>query len=213
MGYIEGLLGDNEKIVVRTRQHWVALASGFLGNLITAAAIIFVTILATAVATPILGPLAPFVLALLLLLVFPFFGFFRDFLDWWNEEYLVTNRRVVQSEGTINKHVIDSSLEKVNDVVLRQSLLGRLLNYGDIEIMTASEFGVNRLQRIAGPVKFKTVMLNQKEAMGSDEGLGARPVVQQDVPDLIAELDDLRKKGVLTDAEFQQKKAELLAKM
>ena len=214
MGYIEGLLGDNEQIVVRTRRHWMVLASNFLGNLILGIAIVFVTLLATAVAGPFLGPLAPVLLALLLLLIFPFFSFLRDLLDLWNEEYMVTTRRVIQAEGTINKPVIDSSLEKVNDVVLNQSLLGRLLDYGDIEIMTASEIGVNKLEKIASPVKFKTEMLNQKEAMGNEDDFGRRGASRNDdVPSLIADLDNLRKQGVLTEAEFQQKKAELLAKM
>lgn len=110
--------------------------------------------------------------------------------------------------------MIDSSLEKVNDVVLRQSFWGRVLDFGDIEILTASEIGVNKLHNLARPVKFKTEMLTQKEHMGMDEHFVAPPGIQRgDVPTLIAELDALRKQGVLTEEEFQQKKAQLLAKM
>lgn len=211
MGYVEGLLSDNEQIVVRTRRHWMVLASSFFTNFIVAVVIVIVGVLVSIFAVAMVGPLA---FLIFLLLIFPFFAFMRDFLDWWNEEYLVTNRRVIQAEGTINKHVIDSSLEKVNDVVLNQTFLGRLLDYGDIEILTASEIGVNKLHTIAGPVKFKTEMLNQKEAMGADEHFGKHtPAPQHDVPALLAELDELRKQGVLTEAEFQQKKAQLLAKM
>ena len=156
----------------------------------------------------------PVGLALLVVILLPAILFLRDYLIWWNEEYLVTTRRVMHAEGVINKHVIDSSLEKVNDVVLDQSYFGRLFDYGDIEILTGSEIGVNKLHRIAQPVKFKTEMLNQKEAMGHGEfspaPIGDRP---EDIPDLIAELDQLRQRGVLTEAEFQRKKAELLAKM
>lgn len=211
MGYVEGLLSENEQIVVRTRRHWMVLASSFFTNFIIAVVIVIVGVLVSIFAAAMVGPLA---FLIFLLLIFPFFAFMRDFLDWWNEEYLVTNRRVIQAEGTINKHVIDSSLEKVNDVVLNQTFLGRLLDYGDIEILTASEIGVNKLHTIAGPVKFKTEMLNQKEAMGADEHFGKHtPAPQHDVPALLAELDELRKQGVLTEAEFQQKKAQLLAKM
>lgn len=212
MGYVEGLLGANEQIVVRTRQHWSVLARSLLGNLVAALAIVILVGLGATV----LGLLAPLALIFLLLLVIPIFLFARDFLNWWNEEYLVTNRRVIQAEGLINKHVIDSSLEKVNDVVLNQSVMGRLMNYGDIEILTASEIGVNKLHKIAAPVKFKTEMLNQKEALGTDEHFGPHaPHTSEnhDVPSLIAELDELRKQGVLTEEEFQQKKAQLLAKM
>jgi hypothetical protein len=209
MGYVEALLAANEKIVVRTRKHWSVLARTFLGNLIVAVAILVLAALIAAFA-PLFSPLV------LLLLVFPIGLFIRDFLDWWNEEYLVTNRRVIQSEGLINKHVIDSSLEKVNDVVLNQSFLGRLLDYGDIEILTASEIGVNKLHKLSSPVTFKTEMINQKAALGSDENFGPRTSrlgEGHDIPDMIADLDELRKQGVLTEEEFQQKKAQLLAKM
>jgi uncharacterized membrane protein YdbT with pleckstrin-like domain len=208
MGYVEGLLGANEQMVVKTRQHWLVLASSFLSNLAFALIIIIVSALATIFGGVVLGPLP---LLLLLLLILPVLAFLRVFLEWWNEEYIVTNRRVIQVEGVVNKHVIDSSLEKVNDVVLDQSYLGRLLNYGNVEILTASEIGVNKLHRIGDPVKFKTEMLNQKEALGTDEHFGAKH--EHDVPALIAELDELRKQGVLTEDEFQAKKAQLLAKM
>ena len=59
---------------------------------------------------------------------------------------------------------MDSSLEKVNDVVMDQNFWGRIWGYGDIEIMTASEIGVNKLHMLANPVRFKTTMLDQKEA-------------------------------------------------
>lgn len=208
MGYVERLLGDNEQIVVRTRQHWMVLAGAFVGNFVLAAIIVLVA----GIGMAFVGPLA---LVVLVALLYPLIAFLQRFLDWYNEEYLVTNRRVIQAEGVINKHVIDSSLEKVNDVVLTQTVIGRLLGFGDIEILTASEIGVNKLHTIGNPVKFKTEMLNQKEALGNDEHFGHPNMVEgaHDVPGLIAELDELRKQGVLTEAEFQQKKAQLLAKM
>lgn len=161
MGYVEGLLGKNEQIVIKTRQHWIVLARSFIANLI-----ILLLLLLAAIFLEVASPRSRFGLlglVLVILMIFPILGFMRDYLQWWNEEYLVTNRRVIQAEGVINKHVIDSSLEKINDVVLNQSLLGRLFDYGDIEILTASEIGVNMLRHITHPVKFKAEMMNQRE--------------------------------------------------
>lgn len=205
MGYIESLLAANEEIVMQTRQHWIVWAKSCLFN-----AILFIVIFVLAVLATLSTGLIGIVIALLTLI--PIGAFLRTYLAWWNEEYLVTNRRVIQSEGIINKRVIDSSLEKINDVMLGQSFLGRMLDYGNIEILTASEGGVNKLYNIAAPVRFKTEMLNQKEALGMDERIG-RGETRQDIPSLIAALDALRQRGILTDAEFQQKKAELLSKM
>ncbi|MCI0477903.1 MAG: PH domain-containing protein [Anaerolineales bacterium] len=206
MGYIESLLAENEVIVVQTRQHWIVWAKSFAVNAFFLIVIVVLAVLATVS----VGPLG---IAIVFLAILPIGAFLKTYLDWWNEEYLVTNRRVIQSEGIINKHVIDSSLEKVNDVVLDQSVFGRMFDYGDIEILTASEGGVNKLHKIASPVKFKTEMLNQKEAMGTDERIVGRADHPADIPGLIAGLDALRQRGILTEAEFQQKKAELLSKM
>ena len=65
----------------------------------------------------------------------------RDILIWWNRQYIITSLRVIQISGVINKNLTDSSLEKVNDVKLSQSIVGRLFDYGNVEILTASEVG------------------------------------------------------------------------
>jgi hypothetical protein len=77
------------------------------------------------------------------------------------------------------------------------------------------------LKRITEPVHFKTEMLNQKESMGEMDAfeskakrtLNVAAPSAGDVPELIGELDELRKKGLITDAEFQAKKAKLLSQI
>jgi GTP-binding protein LepA len=71
----------------------------------------------------------------------------------------VTNRRVIQVSGVLGKNVMDSSLEKVNDVKMSQSFLGRMFGYGDIQILTASELGVDLYHQINDPVGFKTASM------------------------------------------------------
>jgi len=158
----------------------------------------------------------PLLFALVLLLL-PVVRFVVVLVKWWNEQYMITNRRVIQTEGMINKHVVDSSLDKVNDVVLTQSVWGRLLNYGDLEILTASEIGVNRLQRMSDPVGFKTAMMDQRAGVAIPEGAedagAAHPLTAADVPQIIAQLEELRKQGIITQAEFEQKKQALLEKI
>jgi len=146
------------------------------------------------------------------LVVLPLSSMARDILIWGNHQYLVTNRRVIQVSGIFNKRVVDSSLEKVNDVKMTQSFFGRMFDYGDIEILTASEIGVNQFKRIGNPVMFKTAMLNAKEKLGF-EGMAVQAQPGKSIPALIAELDELRKKGIVSEEEFRRKKADLLAKM
>lgn len=202
--YIQEMLSENEQILLVTRQHGFVLFGNIVLEIVLIAAIIVgVTLLSATYPQATLG---------YVLLLVPLVGIVRDILVWSNHQYLVTNRRVIQSSGVFSKEVLDTSLEKVNDVKLSQSFLGRLFGYGDLQILTASELGVDQFRQIGDPVKFKTTMLNAKEKLGFDDvGMGAR--AEEDIPSLIAGLDDLRKKGIISEEEFQRKKTELLAKL
>jgi len=205
--YIQDLLGENERILLVTRQHWFVLFSNILLEIL-----LIVLIIAGVTAAQMFFPLVPLVSFGYILVLVPLAGMIRDILVWSNRQYIVTNRRVIQISGVLSKNVVDSSLEKVNDVKMSQSFFGRLFNYGDIEILTASEMGVNNFRHIGDPIKFKTAMLNAKEGMGFDE-MGVHSQPAEDIPVMIAKLDELRKKGIISEAEFQRKKSDLLAKM
>lgn len=215
MTYVEKLLGRKEKVVFLTRQHWIQLVPvGFTDLLIVAALLVAGSLL-----SPVTSGIGLGIAAVLSLV--PLAHLVRRTVWWWNEQYIVTNRRVVQVEGILDKNVIDSSLEKVNDVVLRQSAFGRMLDFGDIEILTGSEIGVNELTHIHKPIRFKTEMLNQKEGLGEIDAfetrakrvLASEPPTSGDIPELIAELDELRKRDVISQAEFDKKKKELLDRL
>jgi hypothetical protein len=202
--YIENMLGENERIILVTRQHGFVLFSSIIAEVV-----VTLIVIAAFVAMTLSNPLAAFGFLLALI---PLGIMTWDIFTWNNHQYVVTNRRVIQISGIFNKAVIDSSLEKVTDIKMTQSFFGRLFDYGDVEILTASEIGVNLFKRIGNPIKFKTAMLNAKEKLGY-EGTGAHAQRPVSIPALIDALEELRKKGILTDEEFKAKKKELLAKM
>ena len=208
--YLHSLLGDKEKILLVTHQHWFVLMSRILVELA------FIILLIIGITVAMIAFNANWASLLYLLLLIPAFFIFMKILFWRNQQFIVTNHRVIHINGVINKNVIDSSLEKVNDVKLTQSYLGRIFNYGDIEILTASELGVNLLKRINEPIKYKTAMLNAKEAtehMVTMDRSGEGSVNGSDVPGMIVQLGELKAKGLITDAEYNQKKTELLSRM
>ncbi len=221
MKYVESLLGKNEQVLWRARQHWIVLTANFVINLF-----IFLVIWSVFFALGGLGEgwLGDFLRnnrgIALLALIFPIAWFGWELLQWWAEEYLITTTRVVQTEGLINKHTKDSALEKINDITLAQSVVGRLLNYGDLAIITGSDVGTNVLKRLAKPVEFKKTLLEQKHKLSDGEDLGPRRATaeaadasEDDPLKKIAQLDELRKTGAISDAEYQQTKAKLLAKL
>lgn len=204
--YLESLLGDREEILLITHQHWFKLLQAILVEItLSIFTILFITIMW------IISEQNPLVLSGYLLLLFPLASMVRDFARWYNHKYVVTNRRVIQIFGVINKNITDSSLEKVNDVKMVQPFFGRIFDFGDLEILTASELGVNRFTTIGNPINFKTIMLNAKLAL--EPVLTPDQQLPADLPTLLRQLDVLRKEGILTEEEFQQKKAILISRM
>jgi uncharacterized membrane protein YdbT with pleckstrin-like domain len=202
-GYLKSLMSEGETIDLVAHQHWFLLAYAVLPE-------VGVLVIGLATISWAVWSAGPLPALGYLLLIIPFASFMRDFLVWDNHRYVVTNRRVIQMMGVFNKNVIDSSLEKVNDVKLVQSFWGRLFGYGDIEILTASEMGVNRFTLISNPVRFKTAMLNAKTKL--EHGQAAGMAATRNIAALLAQLESLHREGVLTDAEYKKKKSALEAK-
>ena len=130
-GYAESLLTRGEVIAVRGRQHW--LATIIDGRRAWALFLLAVAILVGG--TQLTGDLQTWVGYggyALLAIALVWLGI--RYWDWINQEYLVTNRRVIKVEGIINKRSADSSLEKINDAVLDQNLFGRIFGYADLDL-------------------------------------------------------------------------------
>jgi uncharacterized membrane protein YdbT with pleckstrin-like domain len=239
MAYIDDLLGRGEHIIHVGRQHAFVLISNVLTELLLIAILIAAgvasqsafpqgaTVLGAGSMT--FGQLVLIVCALISLFIL--ISAFVDYLRWNNETYIITDMRVIQLRGVFNKGVIDSSLDKINDIELRQSWLGRIFDFGDIEILTASEAGVNLMRRLAHPLHFKRALLEAKQNHRSGFGYldpqavaaytqaqhaqqaarpaGGRPEIEQ----TLHTLAELRDQGILSQDEFEAKKRDLLSRI
>ena len=166
--YLRRQLSASERILYTERHHWVFPIAHMVRWILFAAVIIGLIILFSY-----LFPDARFVRWFYFVLIVPAIRIGWGFLAWRMNVYVLTNRRVVEITGVLSKKVSDSSLEKLTDVVLTQSLFGRTLGYGTIEILTgAAAAGINRLKQIRNPMDFKTAMLNAKEELEHELGLG-----------------------------------------
>jgi hypothetical protein len=151
---------------------------------------------------------------------------------WLSQDYIITNRRVLKVEGIINKRSADSSLEKINDAVLEQNLVGRILNYGDLDILTAADVAIDRYRMLHAAPAFKRTMLNEKHelegefsrplpgpplraapATPSGTAAPSRDMAPDEVTRALASLADLRDRGAISPEEFEAKKAELLSRL
>jgi membrane protein YdbS with pleckstrin-like domain len=165
MSYAKNLLSRGEEVVFESRQHWFAILAQtwafVIGAILAFAVLIWQT---SGNEWPLRGAIQIASLAVLLVSM-AWIGL--KVWSWRNQEYLVTTRRLIKSEGIFNKAMSDSSLEKINDAHLTQSWLGRIFDFGTLDILTAAEqsAGIQDYEMLADPVRFKIAMLNQKEKL------------------------------------------------
>ena len=172
MSYAEKLLSRGEEIVYESRQHWFAVVAETFWWIVGAVLLLALTIFLASNQTPFVNDGVDGVLtvAALVGLLLALGRVALKVWDWRNQEWLITNRRVIRAEGILNKTMSDSNLEKINDAMLSQSWVGRIFNYGTLDILTAAEetgahAGIGDFPMIAEPVAFKIAMLNQKELL------------------------------------------------
>jgi flagellar biosynthesis protein FliQ len=160
--YADSLLTEGEVVVLRSRQHWLALAVRARRG-IALFIVGLIVLLVIAIFKPTDNNIKNLIsLVGLVLIVIGVLEFLFRWWQWSNQDYVVTNRRLLKVTGIFNKHSADSSLEKINDAILDQPMLGRMLNYGDLSILTAAEEEVDKYHMLRDPKEFKKVMLTQK---------------------------------------------------
>jgi hypothetical protein len=162
--YADRLLADGERPILRSRQHLLApFIEGRTAIAILIASAVLIVLNAQLATDNPLRTVLGYATLILLLIAIAWLGVI--FISWYSEDYLVTNRRVLKVDGILRKRSADSSLEKINDAILEQSVLGRILNYGDLEILTAAETPVDHYSYLAGAPTFKRTMLDAKHAL------------------------------------------------
>jgi hypothetical protein len=159
MSYADSLLSTGERVTHRVRQHWLVLLWGARIPIAAIVAALLIVILSQNVTGT-----ARDLLSLLTAVLFVGGLLFLAWatLQYLNTEFVLTNRRVVQVQGVVNKRATDSSLEKINDAVLTQSIFGRIFGFGDLDVLTAAEAGIERFRMIIDPIGFKRAMLDAK---------------------------------------------------
>ncbi len=131
--YIDEILQPGERVLYSTNAHWIFFLPAIAGWVV---AIVFL-ILAYMVPTG-----APAVLCLALSGIAALAALYKTVTAWfhrWTTETDVTNLRIVHKEGFIQRETFEMSLDKVESVDVSQSILGRILNYGNVRILGVGE--------------------------------------------------------------------------
>jgi len=129
-------------------------------------------------------------------------------------ELVVTNHRVILQTGILAKSSMDTRLDKINNIEHRQSLVGRLFNYGDVEIDTASETGVSRFHNVANPLELKrTIMVAAEQYRSGGSGGPAQIAAGPSGAERLRQLKSLLDDNLISKEEFEVKRRELLTQL
>lgn len=204
MRYPARLLTQDEEIIDQFRPHWKVLLPALAWAMLMAGAVGAV-IAATADSTWRWSATA---LALLVWLALAA----RSIIDWWFTNYVLTNERIVVRQGFIARTGTEIPLENIVNVLFSQTVVERVLRYGDVLIESAGSQGQSRLEDIPDPEGFQSQVYAAREVRALHfSGRGTGPVAARDLVAQLEALADLRERGHISDAEFEQAKARLLA--
>ena len=213
MAFPRSLLNDEEDVVLELHPHWWFLA----GPVAALVAAVLLAVVALALEWPGWLAAAAGILAAAVLV-----WFLVKYADWATTHFVLTTDRLIYRHGVIAKRGIEIPLDKVNTVFSTQSIFERMLGAGDLAVESASEGGRQTFTDIRKPALVQNEIYRQIEAnenrkfdrigRGRPEREPAEPAGLS-IPDQLGQLDELRRRGVITEAEFAEKKAELLRRM
>lgn len=204
-------LKKDEKLLLITRQHWIKLILPFTAWFLLAVFLLFVVNWFSASTN--------FIIILITALV-PLFMY----LHWKHNLWAVTNLRVIDETGFISRYSKESPLDKINNVEYNQSLWGRILGYGNVDIQTAAEMGETIYNLIHHPKLLKDTITQAQEeykkaqivqqanqmAEAFAKTQTGTQIPQQLIADELNKLFDLLQKGAITQQEYITQKNKLI---
>lgn len=187
-------------------QGWVLVPRALLAVLVLAGAVAAQVVGVSAVAAWLLVGLLAATLGWLLL----------GYLRWVTTSFVLTTDRLVHRSGILGRNSREIPLDKLSDISYRQSLLERVVAIGDLVLESAGRDSAEIFEGLPRPARIqreihRQLELGRMQASGAVAGTPGYPVPS--IPQQIEQLAELARRGVLTEAEFQAKKAELLNRL
>jgi uncharacterized membrane protein YdbT with pleckstrin-like domain len=149
--YIDEILQPGEKVLYSTNAHWVFYLPAIAAWIV--AVILFFLSRATIIEGVILLCLSASAVVAIVALYWTVKAWFHRLTT----ETDVTDRRVVHKTGFIKRRTFEIALDKIESVDVNQSIMGRILNYGDVTILGVGE-GKETISTIAAPLSFRNAI-------------------------------------------------------
>jgi len=220
--YPKKLLNEGEELALDLRPHWWF----FVKHIFTGIAVFIVLILIVWWTHGTVRNVALVPWALLALL---WAGWLATRYAKWNyTHFVVTSDRVIYRTGVFAKHGVEIPMERINNINFHQGIIERVVGAGDLDIESAGRDGQSHFEDIWHPDGVQQELYRQMEANARKRAGWANASVppaaapaaaapaaapSANIPEQLQQLADLRDKGVISAAEFEAKKAQLLERM
>jgi uncharacterized membrane protein YdbT with pleckstrin-like domain len=220
MPYPRRLLNEGEEVVLDLRPHWWYFAKHIAVG-VPVLILFFVVVVETAgdAQRNLLWVWLVVALVWVLWLVVRYFS-------WTFTHFVVTTKRVVFRTGAFAKHGVEIPLDRISNINFNQTIIERIIGAGDLEIESAGRDGQSKFNDVRHPDAVQQMIYRQAEEhartraawSAPQPGPAATPAPgaanpQKTIPEQIEDLASLRDRGLITAAEFDAKKAQLLERM
>ncbi len=155
MGYIQKHLMSGEKVVYEAKQHGIV----YTGPL-------FLALLTIGVVALPIEPLGVICICMAILII----AFAWTMSIYGGRQYVVTTHRLIFKRGIINRRSFELLLRKCEGIQVDQSILGRILDYGTVNVTTGE--ATNSYKYISSPLKFSTKI--HEQIYGSKDARNSR---------------------------------------
>jgi uncharacterized membrane protein YdbT with pleckstrin-like domain len=152
MSYLKHILQPGENVIFDGRLHWIIYRKAIL--------FLICTVLAVVAAVHFRDTQYRWAISLALILVFALLTLLFALHAWWQSfttEIAVTTGRVIYKTGFIKRHTVEMNMDKVESVDVDQSLLGRILGYGTVDIRGTGA-SIEQLEYIARPLELRNAI-------------------------------------------------------
>ena len=145
MDYVQRVLQPGEQVRHISPIHWIVYWPGVVVALLA----VIAYLLSDTRLLPGIWRYTAYALALVAVVLL-----IQQWIRWWVTEIAVTDRRVIYKKGLIRRQTSEMNMDKVESVKIDQSILGRMLDYGDVTILGTGE-GFETLRTIASPIELR----------------------------------------------------------
>jgi uncharacterized membrane protein YdbT with pleckstrin-like domain len=145
------------------------------------------------------------------------------YLEWNFTHFVVTDDRVIFRTGVLAKRGVEIPMERINNINFHQGIWERVIGAGDLDIESAGKDGQSHFEDVWHPdgvqqELYRQMEVNAKKRAGwgnhaAPPSAAAPAAPAATIPEQLHQLADLRDRGVITAAEFETKKAQLLERM